>query len=146
MAGSVWVQLARFAEADPFLRAALLSSVGKDNLAHVLRLALLSGVPYFTTAAAASGVSMVVFSSPTTPPTDAFPAILANGILVNGFSYVAWIAALKRTEASRLAPLVFLSPVLAAILLVVFFGEPFLPATAIGLVLVIAAGLLGTRN
>lgn len=41
--------------------------------------------------------------------------------------------------------LVFLSPALAAILLVVFFGETFLPAYAVGLVLVITAGLLGSR-
>lgn len=101
---------------------------------------------FFSVAAIASLISMTLFSEPVVPPRGAIPSILINGILVNGFSYVAWIAALRRTEASSLAPLVFLSPVLAAILLVVFFDEPFLPAYAVGLVLVIAAGLIGARS
>lgn len=101
---------------------------------------------YFSVAAIASLASMVVLSEPTLPPRRAIPSILINGILVNGFSYVAWIAALRRAEASSLAPLVFLSPVLAAILLVVFFDEPFLPAYAVGLVFVTAAGLMGARS
>jgi len=45
-----------------------------------------------------------------------------------------------------MTPLVFLSPVLAAVLLVVLFGEAFLSAYAVGLILVIAAGLIGART
>lgn len=58
----------------------------------------------------------------------------------------ALIPVVAKLGQESLAPLVFLSPVLAAILLVVFFDEPFLPAYAVGLVLVIAAGLIGARS
>lgn len=68
--------------------------------------------------------------------------VLVNGALINGLSYVLWIRALSIGEASRIAPLVFLAPVLAVFWVTLFFNEPFLPVYALGLGLCVASGLL----
>jgi drug/metabolite transporter (DMT)-like permease len=99
---------------------------------------------YFLAAGIASWLSMLIFSKfswPTTP--DLWP-ILLNGVLVNGFSYVFWLLALRTTEASYLAPFTYLSPVLAAFYLVIFFQEPFLPVYGVGLLCVVLAGLVNS--
>ena len=85
---------------------------------------------------------MVVFTDFAFPTPDALLPIIVNGVGVNGFSYVLWIAALKKTEASFLAPFIFLTPILSAIYLIIFFNEPFMAAHGIGLVLVVSAGMI----
>ena len=97
---------------------------------------------YFLTATCLSFISMILLSSFSLPTADSIIPILLNGILVNGFSYILWIIALKKTQASFLAPFVFLTPVLSTVYLILFFNEPFLPVYAIGLVCVIVAGIM----
>lgn len=101
---------------------------------------------YFLTASVASFISMLGFSHFATPTSnDVFP-ILLNGTLINGFSYVFWLLALKKTEASYLAPFTFITPILSAIYLIFFFNEPFSPIYIIGLALVIFGGLVNSIN
>jgi drug/metabolite transporter (DMT)-like permease len=76
------------------------------------------------------------------PTKDSIVPVLVNGLFVNGFSYIFWIKALKEAEASFVAPLVFLTPVLSALYLIIFFQEPLLPVYGIGLLAVIIGGLL----
>ena len=83
------------------------------------------------------------FKLPTS--TEVFP-ILLNGLLLNGFSYLFWLNALKLAEASYLAPFVFITPVLSAIYLIILFDEPVEFAYAIGLVCVVIAGLVNSLN
>ena len=71
-------------------------------------------------------------------------AVILNGMLVNGLSYVFWFAALATVQASFVAPFTYLAPVLSAIYLVLLFDEPFLPVYAAGLGLVIAGGLVNS--
>jgi len=99
---------------------------------------------YFLSAAVASFFSMMYFSEFAAPSTSEIVPILLNGILVNGFSYVFWIIALKSAEASYLAPFTFITPVLSAVYLIVFFGEPFRPAYGVGLVCVVGGGLVNS--
>lgn len=99
---------------------------------------------YFLAATIASFFSMVLMSELAWPTMQSLLPILLNGILVNGYSYVFWIVALRKTDASFLAPLVFLTPVLSAVYLVVFFREPFVWAYGLGLVSVVAGGLLNS--
>jgi len=99
---------------------------------------------YFLVASIASLISMLCFSTFALPSTNEVPAILINGIMVNGFSYVLWLLALKSTEASYLAPFTFITPILSAIYLIVFFNEPFFPAYGIGLILVVLGGLINS--
>jgi drug/metabolite transporter (DMT)-like permease len=99
---------------------------------------------YFFSATIASFISMMCFSEFTTPTTSEIFPVLLNGIIVNGFSYLLWIKALKKTEASYLAPFTFLTPVLSAIYLLIFFNEPFTSANLIGLACIVASGLINS--
>jgi drug/metabolite transporter (DMT)-like permease len=87
---------------------------------------------------------MLCFSSFAFPSASELVPILLNGILVNGFSYMFWVLALRSTEASYLAPFTFITPVLSAIYLIVFFNEPMLPVYAVGLACVIAGGMVNS--
>ena len=99
---------------------------------------------YFLTACLASFISMKYFSNFALPSPSEILPVLVNGILVNGFSYLFWLLALRSTEASWLAPFVFITPLLSAIYLIVFFGEPFAAAYGMGLVLVVTGGLVNS--
>jgi drug/metabolite transporter (DMT)-like permease len=68
-----------------------------------------------------------------------------NGCLINGISYFWWLRALQLERSSRLAPLVFLTPILACLWLVLFLGEPFFMSYVVGLGLCASAGLLASR-
>ncbi len=97
---------------------------------------------YYLTATVLSFFSMLVFSEFVLPTKETIIPILVNGIFVNGISYLFWIKALKESEASFVAPFVFLTPVISTIYLVLFFQEEFLSVYAIGLGAIILGGLL----
>lgn len=99
---------------------------------------------YFLTALAASFFSMLYFSGFRLPSAATFYPVMINGILVNGISYVFWIKALRKAEASFAASIIFLTPVAAAGYLLLFFGEPPHPAYLAGLVLVVTGGTMST--
>ena len=99
---------------------------------------------YFLTACLASFISMLYFSSFAFPSASELMPVLVNGILVNGFSYLFWLLALRSTEASWLAPFIFITPVLSAIYLIVFFDEPFAAAYGIGLIFVVTGGFVNS--
>ena len=104
---------------------------------------------YFFTATLASLASMFWFSDFALPAISEIPSVLVNGLVVNGFSYVFWQIALNATEASYLAPFTFITPILSAVLLVVFLREPFLPVYGLALLCIIGGGLinsLGTKG
>ncbi len=69
-------------------------------------------------------------------------SVLANGIFINGVSYILWVLACARGDASETAVLIFLAPILSAIWLVMFFGEVFVPAYGVALILVVISGYL----
>jgi len=97
---------------------------------------------FFLSATIFSFFAMLFFSIFAIPTTNELIPILGNGILINGFSYILWLRGLSFAKASFLAPFVFLTPILAAILIVLFFQEVFLPVYILGLILVISAGLV----
>ena len=99
---------------------------------------------YFLSATIASLCSMFYFSSFVIPHLSQWLAILLNGVLINGFSYLLWVNALTLAEASYLAPFVFITPILSAIYLIVLFDEPFEFIYIIGLMLVVLAGLVNS--
>lgn len=106
-------------------------------------------VVYFFAALVASFISMLHFSEFAFPAISELFPVLLNGILVNGFSYIFWVIALRSTDASYLAPFTFITPILSTIYLVLFFKEPFIPAYGIGLFCIVAGGLfnsLGTES
>jgi drug/metabolite transporter (DMT)-like permease len=99
---------------------------------------------YFLVALLASFVSMLSFSGFALPSRQEVWPILLNGVLVNGYSYIFWIRALRSTEASYLAPFTFLTPILSALYLVLLFDEPLVAAYALGLLLIVTGGLINT--
>jgi drug/metabolite transporter (DMT)-like permease len=101
---------------------------------------------YFLTALIASFLSMLFFSKFQMPTSAEIIPILLNGVLVNGYSYIFWKKALHATEASYLAPFTYIAPILSAVYLVIIFGEPFLMAYAIGLILIVAGGLVNSTS
>ncbi len=103
-------------------------------------------VIYFLAALVASFISMLYFSKFAFPATTEILPVLINGVFVNGFSYIFWVIALQSTEASYLAPFTFITPILSAIYLVLFFGEPFILAYGIGLLCIVAGGLFNSMG
>ena len=103
---------------------------------------------FFLSATICSIVGMFEFSKFAYPSSDSFFPLMLNGVLINGLSYVLWLKALSYAEASFVAQLVFLTPVIASILVVLFFGEIFSPIYVLSMGLVIAAGLIaqGKQN
>ena len=99
---------------------------------------------YFLAATFASLASMMYFSDFALPSSGEVMPILLNGILVNGFSYLFWLMALRSADASYLAPFTFITPVLSAIYLILFFDEPMLGIYLLGLACVIVGGLVNS--
>lgn len=97
---------------------------------------------FFLSATLFSFIAMLLFSHFAMPSKNELIPILGNGIFINGFSYILWLKGLSYAKASFIAPFVFLTPILAAILIVLFFQEIFLPVYLFGLILVVFAGLV----
>jgi len=102
---------------------------------------------FFVAATICSFISLMLFSEFAWPSSLlVWSMIFLNGALINGLSYVLWLQALKYGKASRLATLVFFTPVLAAILIVLLFNEPFHLSYIFGLIAVITAGFIAQRT
>ncbi|MEM9387132.1 MAG: DMT family transporter [Pseudomonadota bacterium] len=106
----------------------------------------LGGEPYavttllFVGGLLVSAVCVLTASEFALPKRTELVPVVVNGALVNGVSYILWLKALERAAASVSAVLVFLSPVLSSIWIVVFFHEPFSLSYLVGFVLVLGAG------
>lgn len=87
-------------------------------------------------------ILMMSFSQLPHPADVRVIPVLANGVFINGVSYILWVLACARGDASETAALIFLSPILSAIWLVMFFGEVFVPAYGVALILVLISGYL----
>ncbi len=101
---------------------------------------------YFGSATVFSFISMLVFSGFAIPEGITWIPVLVNGLLVNGYSYLFWILALKRADASYVAPFVFITPVLSTFYLVVFMRERVSPVYGVGVSLLILSGLLNSKS
>ena len=100
---------------------------------------------YFLTASLASLISMISLSEFKIPTNNSIIPIIVNGIFVNGISYIFWIKALKLGDASFVAPFIFLTPVISAVFLIVFFGEPFQLIYILGMISVIGGGVINCK-
>ena len=101
---------------------------------------------FFLTATVASFFSMILLSDFLLPSKNTITLIIINGFFVNGYSYILWIKVLKESEASFVAPFVFLTPIISIFYLIIFFQESFLPVYGFGLFAVIAGGLLNSSK
>ncbi|PHM48691.1 DMT family transporter [Xenorhabdus miraniensis] len=92
-----------------------------------------------------SAVFMFAFSSINLPVGDALMPTLLNGIILNGISYIIWFKAMSSPDSHKIASILFLSPVLSMMWIILFFGDAFVLAYVVGLALVIISGLLCIR-
>ncbi|MDN5106927.1 DMT family transporter [Aliarcobacter butzleri] len=99
---------------------------------------------YFFSATIYSFFTMQTFSNFVIPASKDWIAILVNGIFINGISYVFWIKGLQIFDASKVAPFIFIIPILSAFFLILVFDEPILMIYFIGLAFVIFAGLINS--
>ncbi|MBI6548957.1 DMT family transporter [Xenorhabdus lircayensis] len=96
----------------------------------------------FTCSTLVSAVFMLAFSSINIPIGDSLMPTLLNGIILNGVSYIIWFKAMNSPDPHKIASILFLSPVLSMMWIILFFGDAFVPAYVMGLALVIISGLL----
>ena len=121
------------------LSFALFSVLSKKLACHALVAAFL----FFAWAALFSLIAVLIDGGIKLPSSlQAWAGLLMNGIIVNGLSYFWWLRALQLGQVSRIAPLVFLTPILACIWLVLVLDEPFFASYAVGLVLCVASGFM----
>jgi drug/metabolite transporter (DMT)-like permease len=99
-------------------------------------------VYFFVSATVFSFLAMLIGSHFVIPQGMAWLHIIVNGAFLNGLSYILWLQALRYGNASFIAPFFFLTPVIAALLLVAVFHEPLLPAYFFGLAAVVVSGVI----
>ncbi|XVH57739.1 DMT family transporter [Providencia hangzhouensis] len=87
-------------------------------------------------------VLLLLFREVQLPSKAAFWPTLINGILINGVSYILWFKAMNTGHSAKIASVVFLSPVLSVLWLVLILSDPFEIAYIIGVLLVIISGVL----
>lgn len=87
-------------------------------------------------------VLLLLFSEVQLPSKAAFWPTLINGILINGVSYILWFKTMNTGHSAKIASVVFLSPVLSVLWLVLILSDPFEIAYIIGVLLVIISGVL----
>jgi drug/metabolite transporter (DMT)-like permease len=125
------------------LSFALFSVLSKKLQCH----ALVAAFMFFAWAALFSLIAVLInggIQLPSSP--QAWAGVLMNGFIVNGLSYFWWLRALQLGQVSRIAPLVFLTPILACIWLVLLMDEPFFASYAIGLILCVASGFMAASH
>jgi len=99
---------------------------------------------YFFWATIFSLITLIFWSSFEIPDLESSVVIFINGVFVNGLSYILWIYALSKADASKIAPLVYISPVLSVIWIALMFGEKITLINIVSIFLVILSGLLVT--
>lgn len=118
-----------------FALFSILSKTVKINSYH-------SVLYYFISATIFTIIALQLFSEFKIFDLNSFWMILINGAFINGVSYLLWVNALRLSDASKLAPLVFLTPVLSTIWIIIFFNDLFLPIYVLGVASTVIAGLL----
>ncbi len=102
-------------------------------------------VVFFAVATISAYVAMMMHSTFVYPKGRDIAAVIFLGCIVNGLADLVWLWALRKTEASTLAPFIYFTPVVAMMYLVLFFDDPFYPAYYFGLFLIVISGLLSTN-
>ncbi len=135
--GQIDVLLIVMLGAISFALFSVLSKIVKVNATNAVMIYFFSAIIY-------SIISVQSFSEFTLPSAKDWISILINGAFLNGISYLFWVKALKTFDASKVAPFIFITPILSAFFLIIFFDEPILTIYFVGLFLVIISGLISS--
>lgn len=102
-----------------FALSSVLSKVIKVDAANAVMIYFFSAILY-------SIITVSTYSSFILPSSSAWISILINGAFINGISYLFWIKGLQIFDASKVAPYLFITQILAAFFLIAFFDEEIL--------------------
>jgi len=81
------------------------------------------------------------------PPIQGLGGAIYIGVFEMGLTFVLWLTALKlSTHTARVSNLVFISPFISLILVSIFIGEKILPATIIGLAIIVSGIVMQQYN
>lgn len=84
-----------------------------------------------------------VFSEITTPHWQGIAGGAYAGLFEMGITYVCWLQALKRSETTaKVGNLIFLTPFVALVFIHFLLGEAIVPATVLGLGLIVAGNVV----
>ena len=117
-----------------FALFSVLSKKSKVELFHFTFIIFLGGT-------ITSSVALIFFSTFQFPSAKEIAPIIANGLLINGISYIFWIKALKSISVTSSAVFVFFTPILSLIWILIFFNEQFYLSYIIGGFLVLFSGM-----
>ncbi len=88
-------------------------------------------------------IYMLLFRGIEIPSVNGFLGAVYIGLFEMGITFVIWLMALKNSvNTAKVSNLIFLSPFLALFFIRAFVGEPILPSTVVGLILIVAGILL----
>lgn len=88
-------------------------------------------------------IYMLLFRSIEVPSGKGLFGAVYIGLFEMGITFVIWLMALKNSvNTAKVSNLIFLSPFLALFFIRAFVGEPILPSTIVGLILIVAGILL----
>lgn len=97
--------------------------------------------------AAVVTIPLAILTAPTTTPQlSSVAAVMSLGLLGTGVAYIAMVTLVGRMGATRGAVAIYLMPVVALILGVVFRDETVSLAGAVGIVLIVLGAWLTTRR
>lgn len=99
---------------------------------------------YFFSAILYSIITVSSYSTFFMPLSKDWISILINGVFINGISYLFWIKGLQIFDASKVAPYLFITPILSAFFLILFFDEEILSIYFVGLFFVVLSGLVNS--
>mgnify|MGYP005988289285 CR=1 FL=1 len=99
---------------------------------------------YFFSAILYSIITVSSYSNFIIPSGIDWISIIINGVFINGISYLFWIKGLQIFDASKVAPYLFITPILSAFFLILFFDEEILTIYFVGLFFVILSGLVNS--
>mgnify|MGYP001192314382 FL=1 len=102
----------------------------------------------FTGGAVTSIFALFLFSEFQWPNRQELIPVFANGIFINGFSYLLWIFALRKISVTAAGIMIFLTPLFSIIWLIMFFEEVLYSSHILGGCIVILSSfyLLRERN
>ena len=101
---------------------------------------------YFCAALICSAVAIVLSGGLALPSTAVWGWLIYNGLLVNGLSYVFWFKALEHGDTFIVSNLLYLTPAISLLFVLLLLDEPIHVSAVSGLVLIIAGILFQSRQ
>ncbi len=101
---------------------------------------------YFCAALICSAVAIVLSGGLALPSTAVWGWLIYNGLFVNGLSYVFWFKALEHGDTFIVSNLLYLTPAISLLFVLLLLDEPIHASAVSGLVLIIAGILFQSRQ